>query len=263
MIEYGKNKSLESLFYINENGLVCQEQWKDIPNYVGYYQASDLGRVKSLKRLVKRKNNSDLTVKEKILNLNYEKDFYYRITASKNGNKTETLKVHQLVAIIFLGHVPCGNKTHVDHINNIKTDNRVENLQIISNRENATKDRINKSGYTGVVSSKKRFRVGIGINKESIYLGTFDTKEEANNQYLKALNMHNKGVDVSEIKKIKRSAVYLVNIKGISKTKNGKFRVYDYVGGKYIHLGLYTDLVDAKKQLEKYMLNKKTTLSNG
>ena len=55
MIEYYKNKSLESLFYVNEFGLVCQEEWKDIPNYEGLYQASDLGRIKSLSRYV---NNS-------------------------------------------------------------------------------------------------------------------------------------------------------------------------------------------------------------
>ena len=46
MIEYHKNLSLELLFYINNEGLVCYEEWKDIPGYEGIYQVSNLGRIK-------------------------------------------------------------------------------------------------------------------------------------------------------------------------------------------------------------------------
>ena len=52
MIEYYKNLSLENLFYIDENGIVQEEEWKDIPNWEGMYQCSDLGRVKSFGRKV-------------------------------------------------------------------------------------------------------------------------------------------------------------------------------------------------------------------
>lgn len=56
MIEYYKNLSLENLPYINEEGLICWEEFRDIPQYEGLYQVSDLGRVKSLARTITRSN---------------------------------------------------------------------------------------------------------------------------------------------------------------------------------------------------------------
>ena len=53
MIEYYKNLSLESLFYINDEGLVCMEEWRNIIGFENRYQVSSLGRVKSLGRRIK------------------------------------------------------------------------------------------------------------------------------------------------------------------------------------------------------------------
>jgi hypothetical protein len=50
MKKYHLDFSLEPIVYQNELGLDCLEQWKDIPNYEGLYQVSDLGRVKRLDR---------------------------------------------------------------------------------------------------------------------------------------------------------------------------------------------------------------------
>ena len=58
MIEYWKNLDLRDLFYINDDGLVCCEEWRDIIGYEGYYQVSNLGRVKSLK--FKKQNNKKI-----------------------------------------------------------------------------------------------------------------------------------------------------------------------------------------------------------
>ena len=88
--------------------------------------------------------------------------------------------VHRLVAMAFLDHVPCGHKIVVDHIDNNPFNNHLSNLQLISNRENTTKDKpIGKSGFRGVVPSGGRF-VARGDNKN---LGTFNAPEEASAVY--------------------------------------------------------------------------------
>jgi hypothetical protein len=144
------------------------EIWKDIPGYEGYYQVSDLGRVRSKKNGILK---GYVHSKYKIVNL--------------KGSKK---KVHQLVAICFLNHIPCGMKIVVDHINKDTLDNRLCNLQLISNRENCTKDRTNKLGLTGVRKTKSgKYSSHYRDGKKYIHLGTFDTPEEAYQMYLNAI----------------------------------------------------------------------------
>jgi CRISPR/Cas system-associated protein Cas7 (RAMP superfamily) len=103
-----------------------------------------------------------------------------------NNGKRKTREVHQLVAEAFLGHVPCGYKLVVDHIDNNKLNNRVDNLQLISQRENASKNMINKtSKYTGVYFDKSRNKYGsrIQINRENIFIGRFDCELKAHLAY--------------------------------------------------------------------------------
>ena len=158
MIEYYKNKSLQPLFYVNENGLVCQEQWKDIPNYESSYQASNLGRLKSLERYVKGKMGPRIQ-KEKILKQNIGKNGYILFYPYKDGI-SEYLSLHVLIASMFLNFIPCGNKKIVDHkINNRKFDNSIFNLQIITQRKNNSKDKTNKTGYTGVSYNSKTKKI--------------------------------------------------------------------------------------------------------
>lgn len=66
---------------------------------------------------------------------------YHQVTLyGKNGLKL-TKRVHSLMAITFLGHTYGDRKIVVDHINNDPLDNRLENLQVISMKENSTKDK--------------------------------------------------------------------------------------------------------------------------
>jgi hypothetical protein len=84
-----------------------------------------------------------------------------------------------------------GDKREVDHINGNKLDNRIENLRICTRAENQRNVRMirsNKSGFKGVAKHQKseRWRAQIQVNKKQIFLGIFDTPEEASAAYVEA-----------------------------------------------------------------------------
>lgn len=108
------------------------EIWKDIKGFEGLYQVSNLGRVKSLKRFRKGKDGSLVTVKEKILKPLITKG-YYQVLLCKQAIKKKYL-VHRLVWSAFNGSIPEG--LQVNHINEIKSDNRLENLNLMTAKEN-------------------------------------------------------------------------------------------------------------------------------
>jgi len=167
---------------------MAEEIWKAIPGYEGYYEVSNLGQVRSLDREILHKKHGIQKRKGKIVSSHIGKRGYLSTYLSKEG-KIKTLKVHQVVAMAFLNHTPCGLKVVVDHINNNSLDNRLENLQLISNRENLSKDKKPKSGYTGVYRNGKGFLAQIQINKKTINLGTFKTAEEASEAYQNKLKL--------------------------------------------------------------------------
>lgn len=111
------------------------EIWKDIIGYEGLYQVSNLGRVKSLERIVICGNGCGgmHTVKEKILTPHIEKNGYLRVNL-KNLGKSNKLSIHKLVAQAFIPNP--NNKQQIDHINTDRTDNRVENLRWVTAKEN-------------------------------------------------------------------------------------------------------------------------------
>lgn len=105
------------------------EVWKDIPGWEGYYQSSTMGRIKSLCRM----SANAKMLKTKILRQAFRKKGYLAARLYFGG-KQKSYQVARLVAITFLPN-PEGKPT-VDHINNIKTDNRVENLRWATYQEN-------------------------------------------------------------------------------------------------------------------------------
>lgn len=117
------------------------EEWRDIQGYEGMYQVSNLGRVKSLPRTVTFPDDRKSYIrKERILKPWIEGGGYPQISLCKN-NKVKNVRVHVLVATAFLGHIPNGSTLVVDHINENREDNRVENLQILNHQCNIQKSR--------------------------------------------------------------------------------------------------------------------------
>jgi hypothetical protein len=150
------------------------EIWKTIKGYEDY-QISNLGRVKSLK------NN-----KEKILITHPNEKGYYNVDLYIS-NKRKTLRVHKLVVEYFLNHKGDGTmKIVIDHIDNDKSNNTADNLQLITNRQNSSKtlkkiNGLTSSKYVGVTWNKqiKKWIAQIQINKKHIHIGCFINEYDA------------------------------------------------------------------------------------
>lgn len=104
------------------------EIWKDIKGYEGLYQISSLGRIKSLKRKIYKRKCNDTIVSLKPNNKGYCKVILH------NNGKRKAVFVHRLVAEHFIDNPD--NLPQVNHKNEIKTDNNVENLEWISANDN-------------------------------------------------------------------------------------------------------------------------------
>lgn len=216
------------------------ELWKDIPNYEGYYQISNFGRVKSLKRLNVSK---DILLKGSIDN------YGYRVVSLSNNGNSKQFKVHQLVAIAFLNHKPNGFKgLVVDHIDNNPLNNKLSNLQIISQRKNTSKDKKRGSSkYVGVSWDKNRkyWRVNIFYNNKNYKLGSFYLEEKAANVYQEALKQINEGTFIPPKSYQERGY-------GFRKDRQ-KWQAYSFRSGKRIQIGTFNTEEEAKEAHLKYL----------
>lgn len=110
-----------------------KEIWKDILGFEGLYQASNLGRIKSLERFRKGKNGSSVPVKERIFKPSINRNGYYQVCLHKQSIQ-KTYRVNRLIYEAFNGLIP--ENMQVNHINEIKTDNRLSNLNLMTCKEN-------------------------------------------------------------------------------------------------------------------------------
>ena len=151
-----------------------EQIWKDIPDCDGIYQVSNLGNVKSLK-----------FGKEKILKGCIDSAGYKHVRLC-NNNGIKLFKIHSLVAMVFLGHKPDGTtKIVVDHIDNDTLNNNLYNLQLITHRQNRSKEKRGLSKYVGVCWNKhsKSWKSYITINSKRYCLGYFKNEYDAHLAY--------------------------------------------------------------------------------
>lgn len=109
------------------------EIWKDIAGYEGLYQVSNLGRVKSLPRELKRFAGRKCITKERILTAHPNSKGYLRVQLKKDGTE-ERRFLHRLVAEAFIPNPD--SKGEVNHLDNVPTNNGVENLEWVTHKEN-------------------------------------------------------------------------------------------------------------------------------
>lgn len=128
------------------------EIWKDIPNFDGLYMASNLGKIKRLPRKIWNGKSFYLT-KEAITYGRKTPKGYMSIELSKpNDEKRYLFQVHRLIALSFIDNPK--NLPQINHINGVKDDNRLENLEWCDNSynqihaySNGLRGRINKGKY--------------------------------------------------------------------------------------------------------------------
>lgn len=176
-----------------------EEVWLPVKGYEGIYEISSHGNARSLNRTVLNTGTGlMMSLKGKSLSLKPDTQGYHRINLRKDG-KSKTAKIHQLVAIAFLNHTPCGYQLVVDHIDEDKTNNNISNLQVILHRENLSRSRKGKKGkYPGItwIEKDKKWKASIEINGKNNYLGMFLKEKDAGLAYLEAVNKLKNGNDI-------------------------------------------------------------------
>lgn len=156
------------------------ESWKDVEGYEGVYLVSSIGNIKSIRT-------------GKLMKYQTSEKGYFRVGLSMKGC-SENFAVHRIVAAAFIPNPD--NKSQVNHINGIKTDNRLENLEWCTNRENTShyyKNKPKTSRFTGVSFNKRegKWFSQIFIRRKAFVIGRFASEIEAHQAYqnkLKEIN---------------------------------------------------------------------------
>jgi len=148
-------------------------EWKSIAGFEGFYEVSNYGAIKSLRRGIELSQRINMSG-------------YKSCTLSIPGVR-KTVVVHQLVFDAF-----CGDRDKtlvIDHINSVKTNNRAYNLRQIPTRENTTRGKNRESNYRGVrlFGQDNKWGAEIQIEGKRYFLGLYDNAEIASIKYETAL----------------------------------------------------------------------------
>ena len=138
-----------------------EEIWKDVVGYEGYYQVSNLGRVRSLDRIA----SNGRKIKGKILSTKVNTPPYYtRASLSVNG-KMKLAQVHRLVAQAFVYNPDPEHKTQVGHKDESRTNNRADNLEWVTPKENSNmplhRERVSKANEGKVLSAETKSKISL------------------------------------------------------------------------------------------------------
>lgn len=159
------------------------EVWLDVNGYEGIYQVSSLGNIRSLDRERHGRRYKGKQMKTPL----DSKGYPYVCLMGK------TFRIHQLMAVAFFKHKPNKYELVIDHVDGNRANNRLDNLQLVTQRVNFLKRTKNtKSKYDGVIWDKERnsWQVRPFINGKYIFIGRFDCETKAHLEYLKAVGLN-------------------------------------------------------------------------
>ena len=243
------------------------EIWKDIPKYDGKYQASNLGRIRCTPKVFKGKAKIIKTkyyiVKEVCLNTGYK-----QISLKSKSGESKVRGVHRWVMFAFKGEV--NEDVQVNHINGVRDDNRLCNLEYVTPRENNNYRKILNpekyaSKYVGVYrttdnrSGKISYASSIAINGKNYYLGGSDDDYELSLRYKKALYDYENFGELPKPVEIKNRTS---KIKGIGfHSASGKYRVR--YKEKYVGIFDTEGLAEKVYRMVEYLVDSRGIELNG
>ncbi len=132
-----EQKTVWEALGINENKwydieTLSGEKWKDIKGYEKQYQVSSFGRIKSLSRIVNLETRQGIRERIRVLGTNPKG--YSVISLCSGHCESKTVTVHRVVANAFISNV--NNLPEINHINLIKQDNQINNLEWVTSKQN-------------------------------------------------------------------------------------------------------------------------------
>ena len=116
-----------------DNYTLDGEIWKDVQEFKGILQVSNKGRVRTLDRVCKAKNGGTQISKGMLRKATKDKQGYLKVVLTVNGS-IYARRVHRLVATEFISNPM--NKPEVNHIDGVKDNNEVNNLEWVTAKEN-------------------------------------------------------------------------------------------------------------------------------
>ena len=155
------------------------EIWKPVVGYEGLYEVSNLGNVRSL--------NYNHTNKPKLLKQDLCKNNNLRVTLYNRTKKR--FLVHRIVAEAFMPNPY--NKPEIDHINTIRTDNRVENLRWVTHTENMN----NPITHTKSINSKLHYTYNMKAVIQTSKDGTFIQEYKCTREAERATNIDHRSIN--------------------------------------------------------------------
>lgn len=163
-----------------------REEWRIIDGTDGLYAVSSLGRIERQEKPSMRKNGTFRTDKARILHQYADHGGYLFVRLSVKGIAQRHF-VHRLVCKEFIGD---GGDKEVNHKNMDRKDNRLDNLEWVTRRENNTHK--SKKFLTGAYrhGGCSTFFSKIKVGERIVNLGRYKTEIEAHNAYLKALEKY-------------------------------------------------------------------------
>ena len=203
------------------------EVYRDIEGYEGLYQVSNLGNVKSLKRLIKkgRKCSTIIEKPDLIMKLKNHRSGYLCITLCKDG-KRKMYQIHRLVALAFIPNpdkLPC-----INHKDENKTNNCVDNLEWCDRKYNNTYgNRIKKAIETYKINNQ---------NGEYIFKGLLTKKiKGSSNAEKPVIQLSKDGIEIEKYKSLSEASRQTkINLGHIGECLKGKRNIAGGYIWKYL-----------------------------